>query len=125
VLVTPFVTSRHMLPNTTKVCPFCTQVCAALLAVQGWTTTVAPLVLLDAVRQVEALAPGRMVTPVGTAVALEEVVVVVFEVLVELVLEKTGVPVSQVMEPLQASPGSGVLSHVQDEVCCCATPMAW
>lgn len=112
---------------------------------QGWIVTAAPSVLDEAVRHFELEAYGVMSFPVGeeppalvVVVFLVEVVVVLtvvvgLEVVVGLVLvlvgflvevvevgleeevERGGTPVWQVMEPPQPSPGSGVLSQVQED----------
>jgi len=90
----------------------------------GSTTTAAPFAWLEAVRQVVLLEPGRIVfpVPVGPVGAL---VVVVVPVGPLVLVEKTGVPVSQAIEPPHAAPGSGVPSQVQLDDCVWGTPMAW
>lgn len=114
---TPFVTSRHMVPKIWRFDPEMVQACEAEPETQSSISTTAPLVLDAALRHLEALAVGCTDVAVGVGPEVVVVVVVDVEVAVPVVEEKTGVPVSHAMDPPQTSPGSGVPSHVQEEVC--------
>jgi len=130
------LTSRHLVPKIFRFAPEMVQPCEVEPPeTQSSISTTAPSVLEAAVRHFLELAPGWINVPVGVGgeVVVEEDGADVVEeggalgveeggaVVVE---EKTGVPVLHAILPPQASPGSGVPSHVQEESCCWGIPIA-
>jgi hypothetical protein len=96
-------TSKHLVPKIFRFDPEMVHPCEVEPpATQSSISTAAPSVLDATLRHFAELAVGWMYVAVG--VGPEGPVVVV---------ERTGVPVSHAMDPPQASPGSGVPSHVQ------------
>jgi hypothetical protein len=97
-------TSKHLVPKIFRFDPEMVQPCdVEPPATQSSISTAAPSVLDATLRHFAALAVGWM--NVAVEVGPEGPVVVV--------VERGGVPVSHAMDPPQASPGSGVPSHVQ------------
>jgi hypothetical protein len=136
--VTPLLTSRHLVSKIFRFAPETVQPCEVEPPdTQSSISTTAPSVLEAAVRHFPELALGWInvpvgVGPVGCEVVVEEEGVDVVEeggadvveeggaVGVEeggavVLEEKTGVPVLHAIRPPQASSGSGVPSHVQED----------
>jgi uncharacterized protein (DUF1501 family) len=112
-------TSKHLVPKIFRFDPEMVQPCdVEPPATQSSISTAAPSVLDATLRHFAALAVGWMnvaveVGPEGPVVVVVVVVEVGPEGPVVVVVERGGVPVSHAMDPPQASPGSGVPSHVQ------------